>query len=64
MNFGPVFLLESLVGRLLGVRGCGVLEVHQGFADSVGHVDVDVITAVVPVDYQTAVLAARWVDGD
>ena len=52
------------MGRLLGARGLGVLEALQGFADSVGHRDVDVITAVVLVDYQTAVLATRWVDGD
>ena len=52
------------MGRVLGARGRGVLELLQGFVDSVGHGDVNVIDGVVPVDYQTAVLAARWVDGD
>ena len=41
-----------------------MLEAIQGFADSVGHGDVDVIAGVVPVDWQATVLAARWVDGD
>ena len=52
------------MGRVLGARGCGVLESLQGFVDSVGHGDVEVIAGVVPVDCQTAVLAAIWVDGD
>ena len=52
------------MGRVLGARECRVLEALQVFADSVGHGDVDVISGVVPVDCQTAVLAARWVDGD
>ena len=50
--------------RVLGARGHGVLEALQGFADSVGHGDVDVISGVVPVDFQAAVLAAGWVEGD
>ena len=52
------------MGRVLGMRGCGVMEALQGFADSVGHEDVDVIYGVVPFDYQVAVISARWVDGD
>ena len=52
------------MGILLGARGRGVLELLQGFADSVGHGNVDVIAGVIPVDFQAAVLAARWVDGD
>ena len=52
------------MGRVLGARGCGLLEALQGFADSVGNGYVNVISGVVPVDCQTAVLAARWVDGD
>ena len=52
------------MGRVLGVWGHGVLEALQGFADRVGHGDVDVIAGVVPFDGQAAVLAARWADGD
>ena len=51
------------MGRLLGARGHGVLEVLQGFVDRVGHGDLDVIGGVVPFDGQASVLAARWVDG-
>ena len=49
---------------MLGARGRGVLEFLQGFADSVGHGNVEVIAGVIPVDCQAAVLAARWVDSD
>ena len=52
------------MGRVLGARGRGVLEALQGFADSVGRGDVDVISGVVPFDFQSAILSARWVDGD
>ena len=52
------------MGRVLGVCRRGVLEVLQGFADSVGHEYVDVTDGAIPVDFQAAVLAARWVDGD
>ena len=52
------------MGRVLGARGRGLLEALQGFADSVGHGDVDVIAGLVPVDCQTAVISARGVDGD
>ena len=37
LHFGPVRWREPLVGRVLGAHGCRVLEVLQGFADSVGH---------------------------
>ena len=52
------------MGRVLGARGHGVLEVLQGFADRVVHGDVDVIAGVVPFDGQAAVLAAGWVGSD
>ena len=52
------------MGRVLGARGCEVLEELQGFADSVGNGDIDVIVGMVPFDCQAALLAARWVDGD
>ena len=45
-------------------RGYGVLEALQVFADGVGHGDVDVVFWVVPIDGKSAVIAARWVDGD
>ena len=52
------------MGRVLGARGHGVMEALKGFADSVGHGDVNIIARLVPVDCHTAVFAARWVDGD
>ena len=52
------------MGRVLGARGRGVLEVFHGFVDRFGHGDVDVISGVIPLDGQAAVLAARWVDSD
>ena len=63
-RLGPIRRREPFVGRVLGERGLGVLEALQGFADGVGHGDVDVISRVVPFDGKPAVLAARWVDGD
>ena len=64
MYFVPVRWREPIVGRVLGARGCGVLEALQGFADRVGHGYVNVIAGLVTVDCQAAVLAARWVGGD
>ena len=55
---------KPFVGRVLGVRGHGVLEALQGFADGVGHGYVDVIARVVPFDGKPTVLAARGADGD
>ena len=52
------------MGIILGVFGDGVLEVLQGFGDVVRHGDVDKVFLVVPICGQSAVLAARWVDGD
>ena len=64
MYFGPVFWCKPLAGRVLRACGHGVLEALRGFADRIGHGYVNVISGVVPVDCQVAVLAARWVDGD
>ena len=55
---------EPFLGRVLGALGHGVLVELQGFADRVGHGDVNVISGVVSFDGQVAVLASRWVDGD
>ena len=55
MYLGPVHWREPLVGRLLGERGHGVLEALQGFADRVGHGDVDIISGVVPFDGQAVI---------
>ena len=63
-EFGTIRRYEPFVGRILGGGGDGVLEAFQGFADGVGHGDVNVVFWVVPIDGQSAVLAARWVDGD
>ena len=64
LHFGPIRRREPFVGRLLGERGHEVLETLQGFADGVGHGDVDIIDRVVPFNGKPAVLAARSVDGD
>ena len=64
LHLGPIRRREPFVGRVLGARGHGVLEELQGFADSVGHEDFNLTSGVVPVDFQAAVLAAIWVDGD
>ena len=44
---GPIRRREPFVGRVLGARGYGVLEVLKGFSDIVGHGDVDIIVLVV-----------------
>ena len=41
-----------------------MLEALQGFADGVGHGDVNVIARVNPFDGETAVIDARWVNSD
>ena len=41
-----------------------MLEALQGFADGVGHGDVDVIVRVIPIDGKSVVLAAIRVNGD
>ena len=64
LYFGPICWRKPLVGRVLREHGRGVLEALQGFTDIVRNGDVDVIAGLVPVDFQTAVVAARWVDGD
>ena len=52
------------MGRVLRDNGYRLLEALQGFADGVGHGDVDVIARVILFDGKPAVLAARWVDSD
>ena len=64
LHLSPIRGCETFVGRVLGAWGHGVLETFQGFADRVGHGDVDVITRVIPFNGQPTVLAARWVDGN
>ena len=49
---------------MLVACGYGVLEALQVFGDGVGHVDVDLVFWVVPIDGQSAVLSARWFHGD
>ena len=61
---GSVRWRKPFVGIVLGEWGHGVLEALQGFADRFWHVDVDVITGVVPFYGPAVVLAARWVHGD
>ena len=41
-----------------------MLEAIQGFADRVGHGDVDTIVRVILIDGKSTVLDARRVDGD
>ena len=57
LHLGPICRREPFVGRVLGARGHGVLEAIQGFADGVGHGDVNVIARVIPFDVKPAVLA-------
>ena len=64
MDLGTIRRCETFVGRMLGAFGDGLLEALQGFADRVGHGGFDVFFWVVPIDGQSAVLVARWVDGD
>ena len=64
MHLGSICERKPFVGRVLRAWGHRVLEVLQGFADRVGHGDVNVITRVVSFDGQTAVLSDGWVDSD
>ena len=50
LHLGPIRRRETFVGRVLRARGYGVLEALQGFADGVGHGDVDVIYQLIPFD--------------
>ena len=63
LYIGPIRRRKPFVGRVLGARGHGVLEVLQGFADRVGRGDVNIIARVVPFDGNPTVLATRGVDG-
>ena len=64
IHLGPIRMREPFVGRVLRVRGYGVLEALHGFADGVGHGDVDLISRVISFDGKPAVLDVRWVDSD
>ena len=64
LHLGPISRRGKFVGRVLGVRGHGVLEALQGFTDGFGHGDVDVIARVVPFDGKSEVLSSRGVDGN
>ena len=64
LHLGTIRRCEPFVGRVLRARGCGLLEALQGFADGVGHGDVDVVFWVVPIDSKSAVLASIWVNSD
>ena len=64
MDFGTIRRCKPFVGRILGEFGGRVLEALQGFGDGVRHEDVDVVFWVVTINGQSAVLAARWVNGD
>ena len=63
-HLGLIRRCGPFVGRVLGERGHGVLEVLQGFAEGVGHGDIDIIARVFPFDGNPTVLAARGVDSD
>ena len=64
MEFGTIRRCKPFVGRILGEFGDRALEAFQGFADGVGHGDVNIVFWVVPIDDQSVVLDARWVNGD
>ena len=59
LHLGPIRRRNPFVGRVLRARGYRVLEALQGFADGVGHGDVNVIYRVITFDGKPAVLAAR-----
>ena len=59
LYIGPIRRREPLVGRVLRARGYGVLEGLQGFADGVGHGDVDIIAWLITFYGKLAVLASR-----
>ena len=63
LDFGPIRRCKPFVVIILGVFGYGVLEALQGFADKVGHGDVNLVFWIVPIDGQSVVIASRWVDG-
>ena len=64
LHFVTIRRCKPFVGRVLMARGYGVLEALHGFSEGVGHRDVNVLLRVVPTNGKSAVLAARWVDGD
>ena len=64
LHLDPIRRRKPFVGRVLVAHGHGVLEALQGFADGVGHGDVNVISKLVPFDGTPALLADRWVNGD
>ena len=64
MDFGTIRRCKPFLKRILGAFGDGLFEAFQGFADRVGHGDVDILFWVVPINGQSAVLASIWVDGD
>ena len=64
LHRGPIHMRGPFVGRVLGARGHGVLELIQYFADRVGHGDFNVFSRVVPFDVKPAVPAARSVNSD
>ena len=49
LHLGPIRRRDPFVGRTLRSHGDGVLEAFQGFADGVGHGDVDAIVRVIPI---------------
>ena len=59
LNLGPIRRRELFVGRVLRVCVYGMLEALQGFADGVGHGDVNIIIWLVLIDGKSTVIAAR-----
>ena len=59
LYLGLIRRCNPFVGRVLRAHWCGVLEALQSFDDGIGHVDVDVVFQVVPIDGKSTVLAAR-----
>ena len=64
LDFGTIRKCKTSMGRMLGAVGDGVLEALQGFVNGVGRGDVDIVFSVFRIDGKSAVLAARWVNGD
>ena len=64
LHLVPICRRKLFVGRVFRALGYGVLESLQGFADRVGHGDVDLIARLIPISGKFAVLASGRVDSD
>ena len=64
LDVGAIRRCDPFVGIMLGAFGGGVLEALQGFSSGVGNGNFNIVLWLVPINGQSAVLTARWVNGD